>query len=101
MARTSGERYEDYTRWQDQNKADLIASFAERQIMVLEGDVASPMMKLSKTRVDTMLALSELPGNPCYICGKTDKDKPTCFTGERYCSEDHRKSIVKLLDTKE
>lgn len=39
---------------------------------------------------------SHAAGNPCEICGITDNDKPTCFTREPYCCEDHRKAIILL-----
>lgn len=42
--------------------------------------------------------LDSPPGNPCLVCGTLDRDKPTCFTGERYCCEDHRKAIIKLIN---
>ena len=32
--------------------------------------------------------------NPCEVCGKTDPEKPTCFRGEKWCCELHRKMIV-------
>lgn len=32
--------------------------------------------------------------NNCEICGKPDSEKPTCFRGERWCCEKHRKLIL-------
>lgn len=32
--------------------------------------------------------------NPCKVCGLTDENKPTCFRGEDWCCENHRKILV-------
>ena len=31
--------------------------------------------------------------NPCEVCATPDQDKPMCFRGERWCSDNHRKII--------
>lgn len=30
----------------------------------------------------------------CAVCGTPDSDKPMCYKGENYCSENHRKVIA-------
>jgi hypothetical protein len=59
---------------------------------------------LSKTRPIGWFA----PGVPfrffrgvCRVCGKGDKDKPMCFRGEPWCSDNHRKLIVRDGDESE
>jgi hypothetical protein len=32
--------------------------------------------------------------NPCEICKKADHEKPTCFRGEKWCCDNHRKMII-------
>lgn len=34
------------------------------------------------------------PEKFCLVCGVLDSDKPMCFRGEDWCSDDHRKVIV-------
>lgn len=31
--------------------------------------------------------------NPCKVCGTPDSQKPMCFRGEEWCSDDHRKVL--------
>lgn len=37
--------------------------------------------------------------NPCRICGCDDSEKPMCFRGEPYCSDNCRRALyVQTLD---
>ena len=36
-----------------------------------------------------------LLNKPCRVCGKLDADKPMAFVGEDWCSDDHRKVVMR------